>query len=278
MNIYFGKVMRDIFRYDILRMRKNRASLFAKCDSENNFLLLEILHNVSFHINEVAREVGDILILGCHCGEILNFVNERLNFSNSRIIQCDISDTMVKGAKGDLAVNPEFLPFTNNSFDVVISIGNLHWINDLPGCLIQVRNILKPGGIFLGTLMGGETLRELRYSLMKSEEELYGRFTPRVSPFIDVKTAGMLLQRAGFSVPVSDTDNIEIFYSDPYKLLKDLSAMGESNALKASCGSFLSRSTISRMCEIYREGFSVPNDRQCVKAIFEVISLTAKSD
>ena len=130
-----------------------------------------------------------------------------------------------------VVADEESLPFDAPRFDLVLSNLSLHWVNDLPGMLLQARRALKPDGLFLACLLGGETLKDLREALMTAEAEEEGGVSPRVSPFVDVKDAGSLLQRSGFALPVVDADDIYIDYPDALKLMRDLSGMGESNLI-----------------------------------------------
>ncbi|CAK0751681.1 NADH dehydrogenase (ubiquinone) 1 alpha subcomplex assembly factor 5 [Azospirillaceae bacterium] len=115
----------------------------------------------------------------------------------------------------------------------MVSSLSLHWVNDLPGALIQIRRCLKPDGLFLGAMLGGDTLSELRRSLMESELALTGGMAPRLSPFAELRDAGRLLQRAGFALPVADIETLTVTYADPFRLLADLRGMGETSALFA---------------------------------------------
>jgi SAM-dependent methyltransferase len=166
------------------------------------------------------------------------------------------------------------LPFGEGRFDAVLSGMQLHWVNDLPGTLVQLNRALVPDGLLLLALPGGETLIELRQSLMAAELELEGGASPRVSPFLDVRDAGMLLQRAGFALPVVDVDRITVSYADPLRLMRELGAMGEANALHARRSGPLRRWTLARACETYRERYGSPEDGR-VPATFDILFLTA---
>ena len=135
----------------------------------------------------------------------------------------------VEGLK--LVADEEVLPFAPESFDLVVSVLSLHAVNDLPGALVQIRRILKPDGLFLAALFGGETLNELRASFGAGELEITGGISPRVSPFADVRALGGLLQRAGFALPVADSERTTVHYGEFKTLADDLRALGEANAL-----------------------------------------------
>ncbi|MBB4212069.1 methyltransferase family protein [Rhodothalassium salexigens DSM 2132] len=150
-----------------------------------------------------------------------------------------------------LAADEEWLPFAEASLDLVVSVLSLHWVNDLPGSLIQINRALKPDRLFSAVLMGGETLRELRHCLTEAEAELRGGVAPRISPMADVRDLGGLLQRAGFAMPVADTERLTVRYADPVTLLRELGAMGEGNALADRERCALRRDVLARAVELY---------------------------
>ena len=147
-------------------------------------------------------------------------------------ICADLSPRMA-ALNGGLAVaaDEEFLPFAPGSFDLIVASVSLHWVNDLPGALIQLRRALRPDGLFLASLPVLGTLAELRAALTQAEAELCGGASPRVSPFPDLQDCASLLQRAGFALPVADAEDIALAYADPLALLRDLRASGEGNAV-----------------------------------------------
>jgi SAM-dependent methyltransferase len=189
------------------------------------------------------------------------------------LIETDLAAAMLGGRGGlRLATDEERLPFADASLDLVVSLLNLHWTNDLVGALIQIRQALKPDGLFLGALFGGETLTELRQSLMQAEIDLHGGAGPRISPFADAIDGAGLLQRAGFALPVAEIDRVTVRYDHPIKLMADLRAMGETNVLIDRDRRPLTRAVLSRMSEIYAERFALPDGR--IPATFEIIGLT----
>ena len=159
------------------------------------------------------------------------------------------------------SADPELLPFRAASFDLAVSALALHWVADLPGALIQLRRIVKPDGLFLGALFGGATLGELRTALLEAELAEEGGASPRVSPTASLADAAALLQRAGFAMPVADADTIAVTYPDALALMRDLRAMGETNALSARRHSPLRRGTLARAVAIYGERFGLPDGR-----------------
>ena len=148
-------------------------------------------------------------------------------------VSCDLSPAMA-ALNGGLAVaaDEEFLPFAPASFDLAVASLSLHWVNDLPGALIQLRLALRPGGLLLASLPALGTLAELRQALTEAEAALTSGAAPRVSPFVDLRDCASLLQRAGFALPVADVEEMRLLYADPFALLHDLRAAGEANALR----------------------------------------------
>ncbi|PZP54875.1 MAG: SAM-dependent methyltransferase [Micavibrio aeruginosavorus] len=171
--------------------------------------------------------------------------------------------------KGDIIADNEILPFQENSADLIISLLDLHTVNDLPGTLTQIRRILKPDGLFIGCMLGGETLYELRETLMQTDIEMSSGASPRVAPFADTQTAGALLQRAGFSLPVVDSEIIRASYQTMFNLMADLRGMGESNILSSRKKTFTASGFFARAAEYYQRNFSEPDNR--VTASFEII-------
>jgi SAM-dependent methyltransferase len=132
------------------------------------------------------------------------------------LVETDRSAEMLTGRSGSRVVaDEERLPFTPESLDLVVSALALHWVNDLVGALVQIRRALKPDGVFIGALLGGATLTELRQSLTEAETGARGGAGPRVSPFVDARDGAALLQRAGFALPVVDTDKVTVRYDHP---------------------------------------------------------------
>ena len=166
----------------------------------------------------------------------------------------------------------EALPFAPQSFDAVFSLLALHQVNDMPGALAQIRRVLKPDGLFLACLFGGDTLNELRQSFMRAETELTGGLSPRVAPFGDPRALGQLLQRAGFALPVADRDAITVRYANVFALMRDLRRMGLTNALSERSRRFLPRALLMRMAEIYQSEFS-DADRK-IRATFDCVWLS----
>jgi SAM-dependent methyltransferase len=175
-------------------------------------------------------------------------------------------------AAGDVVLDPERLPFAPAAFDLIVSPLALHWVNDLPGALIQLRHALKPDGLLLASLFGGDTLSELRLCLIEAESELTGGAGPRVAPFADLHDIAGLLQRAGFALPAADRDILTVRYAEPMRLLADLRAMGETAALRERSPRALSRRILASAFDIYRRRFSDSDGR--IRATFEILTAT----
>ncbi len=166
----------------------------------------------------------------------------------------------------------EALPFAAGSLDLVVSAFALQTVDDLPGALIQIRRALKPDGLFLAALLGGDTLTELRESFAIAESELTGGVSPRVVPFADLRDMGALLQRAGFALPVTDVDRVVVRYSSPLALMADLRRMGATNPLVERRRVPLRRDVLARLVEVYAERFGDPDGK--VRASFDIVWLS----
>lgn len=187
------------------------------------------------------------------------------------LIEADFSRAMLAGRAG-LVADEERLPFKEASLDLAVSTLSLHWTNDLPGALVQIRRSLKPDGLFLGAILGGSSLTELRQVLIEAESEVRGGAGPRVSPLADALDAAQLLQRAGFALPVSDVDRVSVSYADPIALMADLRKMGETNVLADRPRAPLSRAILARAAALYGERFARPDGR--IVATFDIVALT----
>ena len=258
----------DIFDRRLLRRRRDRA---AGGLAAHDFLFREAAERLADRLDDIRRRFPLALDLGCHGGEFGRALAGRGGVET--LIQCDLSPAMARRAGGlAVAADEEFLPFAGGRFDLVASCLSLHWVNDLPGALLQIREALKPDGLFLAVFLGGETLRELRQALLEAEAETEGGVSPRVSPFADLRDAAGLLQRAGFALPVADCDTVSVTYPDALALMRDLRGMGESNAVQARRRGFSRRDTLALAAARYAERFAAPDGR--VPATFQFLYLT----
>jgi SAM-dependent methyltransferase len=174
-----------------------------------------------------------------------------------------------------VVADEEALPFADASLDLVVSALALQWVNDLPGTLVQIRRALKPDGLLMAAMLGGDTLIELREAFASAESEIEGGLSPRVAPFADLRELGALMQRAGFALPVVDSDRLTVRYESAFALMRDLRAMGATNVLAERRRAPLRRATLMRMAEIYAERFADADGR--VRATFEIAWLSGWS-
>ncbi|MEE8246062.1 MAG: methyltransferase domain-containing protein [Alphaproteobacteria bacterium] len=258
-----------VFDRGAVRRHRERASpRFAG----HRFLVAEVAERLADRLSDVTREFAAALDLGCHSGELSTALKGRGGIR--RLVQADLSEAMVRRASGlRLVCDEELLPFAPASFDLILSVLSLHWVNDLPGALAQIARCLKPDGLFLAALLGGETLHELRQALITAELEEEGGASPRVSPFVELRDAGQLLQRAGLALPVVDSDTITVTYGDALELMAELRGMGESNAVLDRRHGLTRRATLLRAAELYRELYADGDGR--LPATFQVLTLTA---
>jgi len=255
----------QVFDRPLVRERRTRAA----ADIEDyRFLFDEVADRLHERLCEIRRPFSDRLDLGA-LNHPADPATQPLSGHDGLHVTADITAAM-PGAK--LVLEEEMLPFRPGSFDLVVSNLMLHWVNDLPGALIQIQRTLRPDGLFLASMFGGDTLFELRSSLMQAEEEISGGISPRISPFADVRDLGGLLQRAGFALPVSDSDTITVQYRDPFRLLADLRGMGQTSALIERNRRPLGRAIFMRAAEIYQQRFGQADGR--VPATFQILYLT----
>jgi NADH dehydrogenase [ubiquinone] 1 alpha subcomplex assembly factor 5 len=256
-----------VFDRVLLRRRRERA---ARDWDQQAFLKREIAGRLVERLDDVRRTFALALDLGSQGDEIATALGERE--AVGCLVRADLGHGFARQARGPAVVaDEEFLPFAPESFDLVVSAMDLHWVNDLPGTLIQIRRILKPDGLLLGAMLGGATLWQLRQALAAAESEVEGGLSPRVSPFADLRDAAGLLQRAGFALPVADSETIDVEYDNALALMRDLGAMGESNLVVERRRGLSRRTTLLRAAEIYGERFALPSGR--VTASFEVLFL-----
>jgi SAM-dependent methyltransferase len=261
----------EVFDRGAVRRHRDRAAGLRGHDG----LLREVAGRLAERLDDVTRSFPLALDLGGRGGRLADALRDRGGVET--LVQSDLSPAMARLAAGrgrpSVVADEEALPFSGGRFDAVFSALALHWVNDLPGALVQVRRALRPDGLFLAALFGGETLGELRGALTQAEIEVEGGAGPRVSPFVDVRDAGGLLQRAGFALPVADVDTITLYYPNAFELMAGLRGMGEANAVKTRRKAFTRRATLLRAAEIYQERHAGPDGR--LPATFQVVYLTA---
>lgn len=247
------------------RRRARAAAGFG----EYSFLKRAAAEDIALRLEAVNRRFDRALDLGAHDGTLARILkaDPLMGGRIGEIVSADLSP-----AFGHQTVDEEALPFEEHSFDLIVSALSLHWVNDLPGALIQIRRVLKPDGLFIATVLGGRTLTELRQSLLAAEDEIRGGAANRVSPMLDVFDAAGLLQRTQFAMPVADNDVRTVRYAHPLKLLADLRGMGETAAFANRTNPALTRGILMRAMEIYTQRFSDPDGR--IRATFEFVTLS----
>ena len=250
----------SVFDRALLRRRRERARALGP----ETFLIDRVAIDLAERLGAVLRQFEMAVDLGTPT----DAVREALagNASTGTLIAASpLPD-------GDLVADEEALPFRDGSLDLVVSALALQFVNDLPGALIQIRRALKPDGLFLAALLGGDTLTELRQAFAEAETEIEGGVSPRVAPFADVREMGALLQRAGFALPVTDVERLTVRYSSPFILMGELRRMGATNVLTERRRTPLRRATLLRTAALYAERFADGDGR--VRATFEIVWLS----
>lgn len=251
-------------RRALRRQRRRAAHQKPACD----FLHREVADRLDDRLGDVLRDFPLTVELGCHHGAL----SEKLA-ANPRIgtvFGCDLAPDFAR-AHGHLVVDEEFLPFAENSIDLVVSNMALHWVNDTPGTLAQIVRCLKPDGLFLAALIGGDTLDTLRDCFMEAELEIRGGAGAHVSPFIDIRDGGTLLQRAGFALPVADLETVTVSYANAFALMRDLRHMGEGNVLAGRQKHFTRRDVVMKAAALYQQRFGDADGR--IEARFDILFL-----
>jgi SAM-dependent methyltransferase len=256
-----------IFDRALLRARRRRAAALGA----ETFLLEQVAEDFVDRIAVVNRHFA----LAADIGSPGDIVARRL-LDGQRVERVvHVGDEGGSGSVPQAVADEEALPLADGVLDLVVSALSLQHVNDLPGALLQIRRALKPDGLFLAALLGGETLTELRQAFTQAEAEIEGGVSPRVAPFADLRDLGALLQRAGFALPVTDVDRVAVRYSDAFALMQDLRRMGATNVLLERRRKPTRRATILRMAEIYSERFSDPDGR--LRATFDIVWLSGWS-
>ena len=253
-----------------LHRHRSRALAMAQSgvSTRADFLMHQAADDLSLRLSTITREFKiavDLNSVGVAVSDAM-----RLSGKCGQIIQSRVA--AFKDKQTSIVHGDDMLPIANDSVDLIASTLALQFANDLPGILVQIRRALKPDGLFMGAVLGGGTLHELRESFLQAESEIKGSAHARVLPFMDVRAAGGLLQRAGFALPVADIDTLTVRYDTALELMHDLRAMGSTNCLFDRDKKFLSRAVLARMIEVYAQNFSDPDGR--IRATFEIISLS----
>ena len=258
----------EIFDRGLIRFRRNRV---AQTGGDLDFLERHVADDLALRVEIILRQFETVVDLGAHRGAVGRALVDLGNVGD--IVALESAVGLLSECGGlKVCSDEEMLPLKPRSIDLIVSGLVLQHVNDLPGSLMQIRQALCADGLFLGVVPGGQTLHELRTAFMMAEGEIEGGSSPRVAPFADIRAMGGLLQRAGFALPVVDSDLLTVTYADPISLMRELRAMGWSNALRERRKTFLKRETLMRACEIYVAEFGLENGR--IPASFELITLT----
>jgi NADH dehydrogenase [ubiquinone] 1 alpha subcomplex assembly factor 5 len=246
----------DIFDTSLFKLKQNRR---FQTDTDYNFLYDWSVQQIKDRMSVITRDFESVIHLGARDN---SFVQD---FKNGFTLHTD--KTFSSHSIGD----ESFLPIKTASQDLIVSTLNLHRMNDVPGALIQIKRALKPDGLFLGVLFGGETLSTLRECLTETEIKHHGGVSPRIFPFADKQDCGALMQRAGFALPVIDSEIITVSYTSLVKMLHDLRGMNESNTLVERNKNYVGHAFFNDVEKAYRT--KTDNDSKYMDVKFEMIFL-----
>lgn len=239
----------------------DRALLRARQDRARK------LGEVSFLLDRIAEDSADRLL-----AVMRNFADAADIWTPGELLREPIAARFKSIARIAFDTDSETLPLQPASLDLAVSALAFQFVNDLPGVLAQIRRALRPDGLLLAAMIGGDTLTELRQSFAAAEAECESGVSPHVAPFADLRDIGALLQRAGFALPVTDVDRVVVRYDSPFALMHDLRRMGATNALLERRRLPARRATMLRMAQIYAERFADPDGR--IRATFDIVWLS----
>jgi len=259
-----ASTVQALFDRALLAQRRRRACALGPV----TFLIDRVAQDMTERLSAVPRTFDVVLDFGTPADAVRRAILAA--GAVDRVIAAVPTVATRAGERASIVVaDEERLPFRDATLDLVVSGLALQFINDLPGALVQIRRALKPDGLFLAALIGGDTLTELRQAFAAAEAEVEGGVSPRVAPLADVRTMGALLQRAGFALPVTDVDRVVVRYDSPLRLMHDLRRMGATNVLIERRRGGLRRQTLKRLVEVYAERFADPGGR--LRASFDII-------
>jgi SAM-dependent methyltransferase len=259
--------MDPIFDQELIAKNRERAKNLP--EGPATFLLDIAAEELAGRLGAVEREFEEAAELHGGSGVTARMLVETGKVGRMRRVET--STAFAAGDEDILIATLDAVPLEPQSVNLIVSPLSLHVTNDTPGVFIQIRRALKPDGLFLAAVPGSGTLQELREALLAAESEKSGGASPRVIPFADVRDLGALLQRAGFALPVADTENYTVRYDTMFGLMRDLRAMGMANPLVGRSRTPLRRETLVRAAEIYAERFSDPDGR--IRATFSIVYL-----
>lgn len=257
-----------LFDRGLLRRRRAR---FAHEIGEREFLIAHVAREIAERVGLMLREFPLALDLGAYHGLLGRMVGELPSVGT--IVYAESAFEYARLCpRPALVCDEDLLPFKDASFNLVVSGLALHRVNDLPGALIQIRRALAPDGLFMAAALGARALIELREALLEAEGEREGGASPRVSPFGDVRAYGALLQRAGFALPVADSEMLKVVYPSPRALMHEVRALGGGNVLLARSKAPLHRHTLERAEDIYRARHGMADGK--ITATFEFVFMS----
>jgi len=242
-----------LFDRALLRARQARA----RKQGEVTFLLDRVAEDMADRIGAVKRDFADVADI----------------WTPGDVLRPPLAGRFKSVTRVKLDSDSEVLPLQPESLDLAVSALAFQFVNDLPGVLAQIRRALRPDGLLLAALLGGDTLTELRQSFAAAEAECEGGVSPRVAPSADLRDIGHLLQRAGLALPVTDVDPVVVRYDNAFALMHDLRGMGATNILLERLRRPTRRATMLRMSETYAQRFSDPDGR--IRATFDIVWLSA---
>lgn len=257
---------KDIFDTACVRVRRGKGQKLAG-SNDDPYLLVRCAEDAVERILDINREFSRTLIFANI--EISKLIKARTEYKLGHII-CVDHTSHPNGL--DLVCRETALPFAPHSFDLVINCLSLHTVNNVQHALMEIKTLLKPDGVFIGALFGGETLGALRHALYETEDTLYNRVTPRVSPMISLQQAAKLLQSSGFTMPVSDRDLVQTHYASLSSLFYDLRRMGETNTLLGKTNTPVSKRFFEMLTHIYTRDHANNAGKLIVK--FDILWLT----
>jgi SAM-dependent methyltransferase len=256
--------------FDDQAVRRNRDRA-ATGDHSNRFLADWCVRALQDRLDVVKRKFPAALQIGALTSPAaLTALKKQAGIET--LVQIDTASAPLAGQPGQcVQADADLLPFADSSFDLAFSPFALHTVNDLPGALLQIRRVLKPDGLFVAAMAGGETLHDLRQCLMDAELAVRGGVSPRVFPFAGKPEMGALLQRAGYALPVVDSDFVTVTYDSAFKLMRDLRLMGEGNAIANRERGFARRALFMEAARLYAERHAGADGR--IEARFEIVFL-----
>lgn len=249
---------------------RRRRWLSGERDEGAGFLMKAVADELAERLSVVERRFEVAVDLAGSFGEMAAAM--RAGGSCGQVLRIERQPFLLAGDPLAVVADEEFLPLGPESVDLVVSALSMQFVNDVPGLLAQIRRALRPDGLLLAAFLGGETLHELRAALLLAESEIAGGVSPRVLPFIAIREAGGLLQRAGFALPVTDFDRLTVRYDNLFALARDIRAMGAANILRERSRRPATRRLFLRAAEIYAERYADPDGR--IRASFDVVYLS----